>query len=70
MDEEEIKYPMLYDIRQRCENLMSTIEKSYTKDKRDILARFVRFSANKREFNNLAPKKSGAIKRGKTMANG
>jgi hypothetical protein len=67
MDDEEIMYPILYQMRKKCENLLDAIEKAYSDDVKDILARFVRFSANKRDFNALAPKKSG-LSRAKTFA--
>jgi hypothetical protein len=57
MDEEEIHYPEVYDMRKICENMINTIERIYPDDFKQTLSRYVRFSANKRDYNKLMIKK-------------
>ena len=51
MDEDEIAYPDLYKMRKRCEFMLDVVEKLYAPEQKYILSRFVRFTANKRDFN-------------------
>lgn len=56
MDIEEIINIELYQMRKKCENVIDTIEKLYHVEKRYILSNFVRFTSNKRDFNQYLSK--------------
>lgn len=49
MDEEEILYPAVYEIRKRAENLMHAIELSYPEELKHLISKYVRYTANKRD---------------------